>query len=200
MHPSPEGYIKFNCQLIKKEIEIPAALFEPTNHWRTILREKGLIGVYPDGIGYGNISIRIPGTDCFYISGTATGSMQVLDHSHYALVDRCDPALNFIRCIGLIRASAESMSHAAIYSANRDVEAVVHVHNRYLWEKYLDRIPTTDRKVEYGTPEMAFEIGRIMLLPETLQKGAFAMGGHEEGLVSFGKTVEEAAMTILMLE
>ena len=47
---------------------------------------------------------------------------------------------------------------------------------------------------------MAMEIGRIMLLPETLKKRVFVMGGHEEGLVSFGKTVEEAAQTILALD
>jgi len=76
----------------------------------------------------------------------------------------------------------------------------VHIHNLQLWEKYLDVLPTTSKEVEYGTPEMAFEIGKIMSLPETLDKKVFVMGGHKEGLISFGKTVEEAALIILSLK
>jgi ribulose-5-phosphate 4-epimerase/fuculose-1-phosphate aldolase len=200
MQQPEEGSIKFNCQIIEEKIEIPPELFVPLNNWRNILRQKRLIGSYPDGIGYGNISVRVPGSVQFYISGTATGGISSLDPEHYALVEDCNPALNSIRCRGLIRASAESMSHSAIYVANPEVDAVVHIHNRYLWEKYLDLLPTTSRDVEYGTPGMAMEIGRIMLLPETLQKRAFVMGGHEDGLVSFGKTVAEAAQTILDLD
>jgi ribulose-5-phosphate 4-epimerase/fuculose-1-phosphate aldolase len=92
------------------------------------------------------------------------------------------------------------MSHAAIYLANSEVGAVVHIHNRQLWERYLYVLPTTNKKIEYGTPEMAYEISRIMTLPETLNKKVFVMGGHEEGIIAFGKTVEEAALTILKLE
>ena len=200
MHQPEEGSIKFNCKIIEEKIEIPPALFVPMNSWRNILWQKGLIGSYPDGIGYGNISVRLPGSDRFYISGTSTGGISHLGPEHYALVEDCKPALNSIRCRGLIRASAESMSHSAIYLANPEVDAVVHIHNKYLWEKYLDLLPTTSKDVEYGTPAMAMEIGRIMLLPETLQKRVFVMGGHEEGLVSFGKTVEEAALIILALD
>ncbi|MEI6277026.1 MAG: class II aldolase/adducin family protein [Prolixibacteraceae bacterium] len=200
MHEPGEGYIKFDCHLTKEKIDIQSELFEPLNHWRSAVWDKGMIGVYPDGIGYGNISIRVPGTDSFYISGTATGSIPVLDPAYYSLVERCNPTLNAIWCRGMIRASAESMSHAAIYAANSDVGAVVHIHNRQLWEKYLDELPTTDPNVAYGTPDMAFEIDRIMTLPATLLKKIFVMGGHEEGLVSFGKTVEEAALIILALE
>jgi ribulose-5-phosphate 4-epimerase/fuculose-1-phosphate aldolase len=116
------------------------------------------------------------------------------------LVERCDNALNTIWCRGSIRASAESMSHAAIYLANSEVGAVVHIHSRQLWDKLIDVLPTTAKSIEYGTPEMAYEIGRIMTLPETLNKKVFVMGGHEEGIVSFGNTVEEAAQIILALE
>ena len=200
MHQPEEGSIKFNCQIIEETIEISSELFVPLNNWRNILWQKGLIGSYPDGIGYGNISVRLPGSDQFYISGTSTGGISNLEPGHYAIVEGCVPEHNYIRCRGLIRASAESMSHSAIYLANPGVGAVVHIHNRYLWEKYLDLLPTTGRDVEYGTPAMAMEIGRIMLLPETLKKRVFVMGGHEEGLVSFGKTVEEAAQTILALD
>jgi len=194
-----EGYLKFDCHLTKEETAIPDALFIPLNYWRNELWENELIGCYPDGIGYGNISVRLPGSDQFYISGTATGSIPELSRLHYALVEKCDPASNSLWCKGLIKASAESMSHSAIYVASPAVGAVVHVHNRRLWEKFRNVLPTTDQKIEYGTPEMSEAISRIMLLPETLNQKIFVMGGHEEGLVSFGKTVEEASLIMLEL-
>lgn len=195
-----DGSIKFTCHHTNEKISIPSDLFEPLNYWRNELWIKCLIGAYPDGIGYGNISVRIPQSDQFYISGTSTGGIPELDQIHYPMVEQCDPVQNAIRCRGSIRASAESMSHAAIYSSNSEVGAVVHIHNRQLWDKFLDILPTTGKSVAYGTPEMAYEIGRIMTLPETLNKKVFVMGGHEEGIVSFGKTVEEAALIILALE
>ncbi len=197
-HPK-EGYLKFDCHLTKEDAAIPDALFVPLNYWRNELWENELIGCYPDGIGYGNISVRLPGSDQFYISGTATGSIPELSRLHYALVEKCDPASNSLWCKGLIKASAESMSHSAIYLASPEVGAVVHVHNRRLWEKFRNVLPTTDQEIEYGTPEMSEAISRIMLLPETLNRKIFVMGGHEEGLVSFGKTVEEAALIMLEL-
>jgi len=115
------------------------------------------------------------------------------------LVERCNPLLNAIWCRGVVKASAESMSHAAVYAANTEVGAVVHIHNLQLWEKYLDVLPTTSKEIEYGTPEMAFAISKIMTQQETLDRKVFVMGGHKEGVIAFGKTVEEAAFTILAL-
>ena len=199
-NPFPlEGSVKFDCHLTIEKIEIPSQLYEPLNFWRNELWLKCLIGANSDGIGYGNISVRISGSNQFYISGTATGGIPELEQIHYPLVERCEPEANSIWCRGLINASAESMSHAAIYSANNEIASVVHVHNRQLWEKYLGIIPTTDKEVEYGTPEMANEIGRIMTNSETIARKVFVMGGHEDGIISFGNTVEEAALIVLGL-
>jgi len=195
-----EGYLKFDCHLIAEKIVIPSELFDPLNYWREELWDKCLIGAYHDGIGYGNISIRVPNTNQFYISGTATGGIPELDQLHYPLVERCNPIMNAIWCRGLIKASAESMSHGAIYAASTEVGAVIHIHNLQLWEKYLDVLPTTSKEIEYGTPKMAFEISNIMMMPETINKKVFVMGGHKEGIIAFGKTVEEAALAILKLE
>ena len=195
-----DGSIKFSCHLITEKIEIPSVLFIPLNYWREELWHKSLIGAYPDGIGYGNISIRVPGSDQFYISGTSTGGIPELDQIHYPLVQHCDLENNAVWCRGFIKASAESMSHAAIYSCTAEIGAVVHIHSRQLWEKYLNVLPTTARAVEYGTPDMAYEIIRLMALPETQKLKAFVMGGHVDGIVSFGKSVEEAALVMLALE
>lgn len=195
-----EGYIKFRCEFAKERIAIPKELFEPLNDWRNFLRRKGWIGSYPDGIGFGNISIRNPGSKLFFISGSATGNLPELTTEHYALVEKCDPAKNWIWCKGLIKASAESMSHFTIYDSIPEADAVVHIHNRVLWEKYIDLLPATAKEVSYGTPEMAYEIERVLKLPETQLKRVVVMGGHEEGIISFGKTVEEAVKAMMELE
>ena len=195
-----DSFIKFNCHLIKEKIVVPSEIFNPLNNWRNELWLKSLIGAYHDGIGYGNISTRIPESHQFYISGTATGGIPELDQVHYPLVERCDTVFNTLWCRGLIKASSESMSHAAIYSAIPHVGAVVHVHSRKLWDKYLHVLPTTANLVPYGTPEMAYEIGRILAHSHTLEKRVIVMGGHDEGIISFGKTVEDAALAVLNLK
>jgi hypothetical protein len=42
--------------------------------------------------------------------------------------------------------------------------------------------------VEYGTPEMALEVRRLLRESDSQ---VFAMGGHPEGLVAFGKSFDE---------
>lgn len=195
-----EGYIKFKCHFDREKIEIPTELFAPLNYWRNFLRNKGWIGSYPNGIGFGNISVRIPGSNQFYITGSATGNLPDLESEHYALVEKCDPAGNMIWCKGLIQASAESMSHYTVYKTIPEAAAVVHIHNSPLWDKYLDVLPCTLKEVSYGTPEMAFEIERILKLPEMKSGRVAVMGGHEEGIISYGISVEEAVRAMLRLE
>jgi len=198
-HPT-EGSLKFTCHRSPGETGLPDELFEALNHWRKVMWQKGLIGSYPDGIGYGNISLRIPGSDHFCISATATGGLPELERNHYALVERCDPEINTVWCRGALNASAESMSHAAIYTSVPVVSAVIHIHNRLLWDKYLDILPTTSPEIEYGTPAMAGEITRILSQAETLRQKVIVMGGHAEGIIAFGRTIEEAALIIMALD
>ena len=65
-----EGYIKFNCKLIPTN-DIPLKKVAVLNVYRDSMYKKGMIGVYPDGIGYGNISMRYS-ENKFLISGTGT--------------------------------------------------------------------------------------------------------------------------------
>jgi hypothetical protein len=88
------------------------------------------------------------------------------------------------------------LSHAAVLESDPTAKAVIHVHNLDLWKRQIDKVPTTSRKVEYGTPEMAYEIKR--LFEETAVKTLkfFVMGGHEEGVISFGKDLYEAGTAL----
>ncbi len=158
--------------------------------------ELNLIGVNSEGIGFGNISARA-GLNSFYISGTATGSFPALEEKHFALVNSWSFNNNSLTCEGKINASAESLSHAAIYETLPEVGAVIHIHHKKMWQHYLYSLPTTTPGIQYGTPEMAHEIQNVILNENTLQNSILVMGGHEEGLIAWGKTLDGAGELIL---
>lgn len=182
-----EGYIKFDLDWDQRAFDFSDADFMLLNSYRTNLFELNLIGAYPDGIGFGNISFRLKENN-FIISGSATGNFKKLEKKHYSLVTDFDIKNNRVTSIGLTKASSESMSHAAVYMLNKNVNSVIHIHNQNMWEQYLNNLPTTNKKAEFGTPELAFEIQKKV----TNSNGIIIMGGHPEGIISYGQTVEEA--------
>jgi L-ribulose-5-phosphate 4-epimerase len=158
--------------------------------------ESHLIGAYSNGIGYGNISMKAS-ADTFYISGTATGRLEALEEKHYPLVNSWDINDNSLLCTGRINASAESLSHAVIYDSLPDVGAVIHIHHKGMWDKYLNEILTTSPNVLYGTPEMAKEIEQIVSTVKANQDPILVMGGHEEGIIVWGRTIDEAGKIVM---
>lgn len=191
-----EGYIKYHCHWHNHPSITDEEIVE-LNHWRTKLYQLGLIGEYDNGIGFGNISIRIPQSQQLIISGTQTGGIARLAVQHYTKVTDFDWQKNYVTCEGLIKASSETLTHAAIYVAEPQVNAVVHVHHANFWHKLLDRVPTTNPDCAYGTPEMAEEIIRLCQQEETQQQKIIVMSGHEEGILTFGNSLDEAGNTWL---
>ncbi|MEL6865879.1 MAG: class II aldolase/adducin family protein [Bacteroidota bacterium] len=192
-----EGYIKFDCQW-KKGAVWPVEKVEALAYWRQRMYEVGLIGAYADGIGFGNISQRLA-EGLLMISGSATGLLKALDGRHFARVSNIDIAANRVICEGPIRASSETMSHAVIYLECPWVNAVIHVHHLALWQKHLDQLPTTLATASYGTPQMAYEIIRLLQETAVQERKVFVMGGHREGLIAFGADLEEAGELLLDL-
>ena len=192
-----EGNIKFNCTWIECELN-PSDELHSLRFWREILYDHNLIGSYPDGTGFGNISRRLKG-NYFLISGTATGHLPHLTEHHFSLVTAFDIADNSLTCEGPIKASSESLTHAVIYESVPWVNAIVHIHNGALWDKLMDIVPTTSPEVEYGTPEIAEEIKRLLKTTNLEQDKIIAMGGHKEGIISFGSELGEAVNNILVL-
>ena len=194
-----EGYIKFQCNWIQKEIRIQEELFQALEQERSQLFKLGLIGMYPDGIGYGNISVKSAENKTFIITGSATGQYAHLKQSHFAWVTGYNFEENSVTCEGMTRASAESLTHAAVYEALPEVGAVVHVHCLWLWEKLLNNYPTTSEEIEYGTPEMAYAVKNLSCSLAPKQKKVIVMGGHREGILAFGRNLKEATSTIINL-
>jgi len=192
----PEGYIKFKANW---EISpaLPFRFIKKLNQWRNILYANKLIGADKDGIGFGNISQRFSNSDHFIISGSATGNIETLKPDHYSLVTDIDIDKNKLNCTGPIIASSESMSHGTIYRECKDIQGVIHVHNRILWEKLLHNVPSTDKKAAYGTPEMAYEIIRLFHDTDVLKKKIIIMEGHEEGIFTFGNSLDEAGNVLM---
>ncbi len=187
-----EGYIKFNLNWSEKTFGFKECDYLEINSCRNRLYELGLIGAYPDGIGFGNISIRDIANE-FIISGSATGNFKNLSKKQYSLVRDYNIPKNSVHCKGISKASSESLTHAAIYETNKEIMAVIHIHNECMWNKYKNELPTTNVKAEFGTPEIALEIQKLTIH----NQGIIIMGGHPEGIISYGNSLHEAEEILL---
>ncbi|HEY9738005.1 MAG TPA: class II aldolase/adducin family protein, partial [Trichocoleus sp.] len=81
-----------------------------------------------------------------------------------------------------------------------DIRAVVHGHDALLWRQHQGCLPTTRATVPYGTPAMAYEMGRLFEEEGLAQRRCLVMAGHEDGLLAFGATLVEAAEALLALK
>ena len=190
-----EGVIKFNCHWIEAE-PLDDACIEKLNDWRGRLYALGLIGVTKDGIGYGNMSMRF-NEEQFIITGSGTGRLKKLSSMHYAKVTAYDLDQNSVTTRGPIMASSESLTHAAIYKTKKDIHAVFHVHHHALWKKLLRTLPSTGTDIPYGTPEMAMAVIRLIKETKEANQRIFAMTGHEDGIVAFGRDTDETGKILL---
>ena len=185
-----EGYIKFSFAH-----EAAPAPAHPRLHdlmrIRDDLHEWELIGVLPEGIGYGNISTRIEGTPKFIITGSGTGLKFPIAPVHFCEVVSFDIAKNSVICRGPLPASSESMSHGAIYAARPDAHAVIHIHDLVMFHMLIrEGAPQTPADAAFGTPEMARAVGRLAAtLPPV---ACMVMAGHEDGLIAFGPDPQSA--------
>ncbi|MDX1546565.1 MAG: class II aldolase/adducin family protein [Rhodothermales bacterium] len=201
-----EGVIKYQLWFLERP-PLPAEALSGIDAWRRLLFQTGLIGQDParyGGYGYGNVSVRVPPLEApptwrrFAISATQTGGLPVLGPEHYALVRGCYPAENLIVAEGPGLPSSEALTHGVLYALDAGVRAVLHVHSPALWHAAAPLgLPVTRPDVPYGTPEMAGEVARLFAETDVRQRRLFAMGGHEDGLVAFGATAEEAGTVLL---
>lgn len=194
-----EGYTKFIVDWTDRT-PLSARQTADLERWRKPLFDAGLVGYYEElGIGYGNISVRATDARQFIVSGTQTGHLQITGPQHYALVTSYDIAANRVSCRGAVQASSESLTHAAIYELGSTVSAVVHIHNLGMWNDLKSKAASTHADVAYGTPEMADEFKRLFRESDFAEAGIAAMAGHESGVVSIGRSLQEAADRVLNL-
>jgi L-ribulose-5-phosphate 4-epimerase len=189
-------YIKFACEGAATEIA-PFDEFAELNAYRRNLRQLGLIGVDANGIGFGNLSVRDGTTKNFYITGSATGEKPELALTDCARVVAYDFKRNCLRYEGIAIPSSESLTHAAVYESDTKAGSVIHCHDSKLWAVLLNQAPTTSKAVDYGTPEMAYEVRRLFKVTDVQSRKILVMAGHEGGIVAFGKDLEEAFVVLM---
>jgi hypothetical protein len=176
-----EGYTKYRCH--HRQGSLPTVDTAPLCALRNGLHRAGLIGQYPDGIGYGNVSQRL--TEGLLITATQTGHLSTLTAAHLCHVYRCDAPANTLWCQGPAPASSEAMTHHSIYAAHPAVQVVAHVHHGPFWAQHLFALPTTPALVPYGTPAMAAAVDTLVrhLGPQ----GIFLTVGHAQGIFVYAQ-------------
>jgi len=171
--------------------------------WREILARLELIGRDParyEGLAYGNVSARIApfgmvprGQRRFLVTGTQTGGRPRLALSDFCVVERWDLARNRVESAGLVPPSSESLTHGALYDIAPAARVVLHAHAPEVWRHARAlNLPVTRPGARNGTPEMALEVQRLYREGALASLGILAMGGHEDGVLAFGASAEEA--------
>jgi ribulose-5-phosphate 4-epimerase/fuculose-1-phosphate aldolase len=191
-----DGVIKYSLEFIESE-PIDFELCREIESVREILYDMNLIGVYSDGIGFGNISqIADSETRQFVITGTQTGDKARLEAKDYSLVTNIDIDTFKTIATGGTKPSSESVTHACIYELDSNIGAVIHIHSEPLWNFMLkgEYLATSD--VEYGTIEMVRDVQKLYSKIDPLTNPLFVMKGHFEGIVAFGRTLKDAHSVI----
>lgn len=186
--------IKFHFASVERDL-MSFSGFEELNATRQEVRRRSLLGVDENGVGFGNVSLR-DGAG-FYITGSGTGARSALTLQDYAKVVAWDFDRNWLRCEGRAIASAESLTHAAVYSMDAEVRVVVHGHSHALWQSLLERGPVTAANAAYGTPEMVREVQRLFRETGVRTTKIFAMAGHADGIVAFGRDFRQALSALV---
>lgn len=187
--PATDGVIKYH---VSHSFE-PApefSTFEPLEHLRSRLFALGLIGE-KDGVGYGNISQRLMASQSFFITATQTGKQATLDKSQYTFVYSYDFKSFTVFSQGEYKPSSEALSHAMIYEVHPEITTIIHIHSAALW-KLMQSNKTLATNAEYGTAAMVEEIAALYKNINPFTHNAFVMKGHEDGIITFGRTLKEA--------
>ncbi len=161
---------------------------------RTRLFTLGLIGE-KDEIGYGNLSMRHEDSKSFFITATQTGREQALSREYYTYISDYDFRTFKVISQGRHKPSSEALSHAMIYAIDKRITTVIHIHSLALW-KFMKTKNTLFTTAEYGTTEMVKEIVGLYDNLDPLVNNTFVMRGHEEGIITFGSSVEEAELAL----
>lgn len=204
-----EGVIKFHAE--HQAGPLPrgrhGALLCQLVAWREILGRTGLIGQHSelyDGYGYGNLSARVGppsaprGRRPFLVTGTQTSGKEAVGPGDFCRVDSWDFERNRVVSRGPVMPSSESLTHSAVFDLGSHIRFVFHGHSPVLWRRARTLgLPVSDPRVAYGTVRMAREVVRLYRESTLPESQILAMGGHEDGIVVFGRDAEEAGQILL---
>jgi ribulose-5-phosphate 4-epimerase/fuculose-1-phosphate aldolase len=202
-----EGVTKFAAAHEARALPVNDPVIDELLAWRSILFDLAMIGRDParyEGAGFGNASARVGpsvaprGKRAFVVTGTQTGGTRDLARDGLVVVKAYDARANTVVSVGPVDPSSESLTHGAVYDAEPSARVVLHAHAPEIFRaRDALGLPSTAAHVEYGTPEMAWEVERLMRGTSLRAGRVFAMAGHEDGIVGFGATASAAGAALL---
>ncbi|MBC7713476.1 MAG: class II aldolase/adducin family protein [Rhizobacter sp.] len=193
-----DGVIKYDRTNFSLCDSLRPEEYQELEYWRKKLYKLNLIGEYPEAqIGFGNMSVIQNYSEFFQsshpqfvITGTQTGKYADLNGKQYTRVLDYNISELKIKMMGAIEASSEALTHAAIYAANSKIKSVFHIHSTKIWQKMIeDQSDHTCATIPYGTVEMALATQKCIAGKNS---GVFCMRGHEDGVVIYGSSMQEA--------
>jgi L-ribulose-5-phosphate 4-epimerase len=194
-----EGVIQFRFDLEAPQGTdfMPPLLLGELNAVRDVLRDLRLVGVDArTGLGYGNLSARLPAHAAFYITASQTAGAARLYADDICRIDDWDPDLFHVRATGMRPPSSEALTHAMIYAGDERTSRVLHAHSAAIWHAAEGLgLPATPRGAGYGSPAMARAVQALLGL-HTRRPLVFVTPGHEDGVFAVGA---DAAATVAEL-
>lgn len=190
-----DGVVKYSLEFTQTH-EIALKECKKIEKVREDMFALGLIGAYSNGIGYGNISVRYKKKKAFVITATQTGELPKLSPKYYSLVQKVNFKTFTTTAIGVSKPSSEAITHACIYELDKNINAIIHIHNEQLWNFMLENDYLSTNDTPYGTPEMVEDVRNIYKNIDPLLNNAFVMKGHFEGIVTFGKNLKAAKKSL----
>ena len=189
-----EGVIQFNCCLAAPGAELPHDLAQPLLAWRAVLRRLRLIGQAAQrygGLGYGNLSRRVPGAARgFLITASQTSGLAEAGVEHLVWVRRWDLGRFRVEAEGALPPSSESLTHAMLYAADPQVSWVLHGHCPEIWQNAKAAgLAAIGADVGYGSPRMAEAVAALLRANRT-RPLVFVTLGHEDGVFACGGSAE----------
>lgn len=196
-----EGVIKYQL-VFQPGPRLPSHGVQDLCRWQKQLQQHGLLGRDPTrygGLAFGNLSRRLAAGG-FIITASQQADCANPGPDHYAHVTNWHCAENRLVATGPAKPSSESLTHAALYDVDPRIGVIFHAHSPLLWQR-RDQLglASTANNIAYGTPAMATEVARLYQAHAFDGHGALTMGGHEDGILSFGRTVDEAGQMLLTL-
>ena len=188
-----DGVIKYSIEHQSASTPLFSG-YEQLEALRTRLFTLGLIGE-KNGIGYGNLSMRHEGSSSFFITATQTGRKQTLSREYYTYISNYDFSTFKVISQGTHKPSSEALSHAMIYAIDNRITTVIHIHSLALW-KFMKAKNNLFTTAEYGTADMIEEIEGLYNNLDPMMHNTFVMKGHEEGIITFGRSAEEAELVL----
>lgn len=197
-----EGVIKYQLQHTSKPIDLPVKVFAQIQGWRSLLFTLGLIGQDEHrygGLSYGNISQRIAwGYEQFWITGTQTSHLSELAISDFCVVTATELGSNKLYAEGITHPSSEALTHASVYQSNFQAKAVIHVHSPAIWKQtHALKLVHTTGNLAYGSSAMALAVAAMFRQGVLTEQGIFTMLGHEDGVVAFADSLENAGLILI---